>query len=138
MGPGGGAVCFAAAHQCVDQVHRAVEGEQLRCRGLVLGRGAEDVERGGDDVLGLVEAPQPDEGVGEAEVAGDDVEGVAGELGGGDRSVGGDPGGVGLVLAGEGDGDSLVGAGAHDVEPAAFVVPIRGAHCIFEQRDHLG
>ena len=58
---------------------------------LVLGGGAEDLKRGGDDVLGLVEAPQADEGVGEPEVAGDDVEGVASELGGGDRSVGGDP-----------------------------------------------
>ncbi len=35
-------------------------------------------------------------------MAGDDVTGVAGQLGGGDGAIGGDPGGVGLVLAGTG------------------------------------
>jgi hypothetical protein len=72
-------------------VHGAVDRQQLGGRVVLVGGGGDDVDCDGDDVLGLVVAPEADERVGESEVAGDDVEGVAGQLGGRDCTVGRNP-----------------------------------------------
>jgi hypothetical protein len=89
---------------------------------LVGGERFEGVEGVGGDAIGLLEAAQTDEGVGEAEVAGDHFERLSGQLGGGDRPIGGDPCGVGLVLAREGGRSRLVGPRSERMESGAVGV----------------
>ncbi len=99
---GGRSVAFAAAKDRPDEVHRAVDRQQLGGRVVLVGGRSGNVDCRGDDVLGLVVAPKADERVGESKVARDDVEGVAGQLGGRDGTVCCHPGCVLFVLAGEG------------------------------------
>jgi hypothetical protein len=61
-------------------------------------------------VASLVVPVKGDEGVGEAVVGGDDLEGVGRGFCGGDCPVGGDPGRVGLAFGGEAERDGLVEA----------------------------
>jgi hypothetical protein len=85
----------------LDEVHGAVEGDGLDGTVVGVDQGSKGTGGGCADLFGLVEASQPYEGVGHAEVGGDDVERAPGLLGSGDGAVRRDPCCVGVILARE-------------------------------------
>jgi hypothetical protein len=95
----------------VHEVHRPVEGGRLRGRLRRRGHALEHVKSAGGEMLRLVESPEPNERVGQPEMAGDRLERASRQLSGTDGPIGCNPGGVGLVLPGESRRRGLVGTG---------------------------
>ena len=91
----------------------------------------EHVNSAGGDVLRLVESPEPDERVGQPEMAGDHLERASRQLSGIDGPTGCNPGGVGLVLPGESRRRGLVGTGAQSMNALPFVSLVL-AHGMFK------